>query len=80
MGRDDVRWSPGDLIVCETLAAITTHVRLLTTQGPLFEGASDSPPRALCGAKVAWDTLLPLSTVGCRNCIAELDRAQGRTP
>jgi hypothetical protein len=63
-------WKPGDLIVCETNAAIATHLRRLTTRGPQWGGGADSP--ALCGANARWDRRSPVSTAGCRDCIAAL--------
>jgi hypothetical protein len=76
------RWQPGDLIVCETVAAITTHLRRLTAVGPKWGGAADT--LALCGAKVSWDTRIPVEGAECSRCTegaqrasALLDRAKG---
>ena len=44
---------------CETIAAATTHIRTLTDEGRKEGGGADT--RALCGAKVLWDTKTPFS-------------------
>lgn len=57
------------LVVCETVAAITTHLREVTPETPLNYGGHHPRPKALCGAEIAWDTKLPLTDTRCRGCI-----------
>jgi hypothetical protein len=59
-----------EYVVCETTAAITTHIRRVDAQHPVkYEGARYGyPPAALCGAKTAWDTKLPLESARCTSC------------
>ncbi len=55
------------LILCETIPAITIHLRQLTAAGPKYGGGADT--KALCGAPVSWD--LPNSNIEiarCRRC------------
>jgi hypothetical protein len=44
---------------CETIAACTTHIRVLTDRGRKEGGGADT--LALCGAKAEWDTKTPFS-------------------
>lgn len=50
---------------CETIAASTTHIRVLSSAGPKYGGGADT--RALCGAKASWDTKTPFSEALVRN-------------
>jgi len=54
-------------IICESIAAIVTHVRRIAGTEPSYSGHAIRP-LALCGASIAWDTKLPLSTASCRTC------------
>ena len=63
------------LIVSESVAAITTHLRDATEVGPNFGGHSPRP-YSLCGVQVAWDTHLPIAAARCRACLAEKARAE----
>lgn len=56
-----------DLVVCESSVAITTHLRSTKSVPPNYHGHSQCP-RALCGAEIAWDTMLPISDARCRAC------------
>ena len=67
-----------DLVVCETVAAITTHLRRVTPGHPVRLSGRPSPqPLTLCGNKAAWDTRIPVRRqdrggsvdVGCRDCM-----------
>ena len=58
------------LIVCETVAAITTHAREVTPDNPISYNGSNGKTMTLCGSKVGWD--LQYDDVGmtrCRDCI-----------
>jgi hypothetical protein len=55
------------LIVCETNAAITTHLRVLDERGPLYRGGVNRD--TLCGMRASWDTRIPIAAVRCRDCI-----------
>lgn len=58
------------LIVCETVAAITPHLRVVTVNHPEnYHGHATPKPKALCGAFVAWDTKLTLEAARCASCI-----------
>lgn len=65
------------LVICETVAAITTHLRIVTTAHPICLGGHASPkPRTLCDLDVGWDTQLPVRhedgvlTARCGHCRA----------
>jgi len=67
----------GTYIVCETIAAITSHVRLVDESTPPRLGGhihDRGPVLALCGRKIAWDTRLPLFAVRCAECVARIER------
>jgi hypothetical protein len=51
---------PADLIVCESTAAITLHLRPLSAKGPCYSGGIDTP--FLCRAERVngWDTKIPV--------------------
>jgi hypothetical protein len=55
------------LVVCESIAAITTHLRDTSKVGVNLSGHHPRP-HALCGAEIAWDTRLPLTAARCRAC------------
>jgi hypothetical protein len=57
-----------DLVVCETVAAITTHARRVDEATPIRLSGHSSEVLSLCGAKVAWDTRLPIEAVRCLRC------------
>lgn len=61
------------LVVCESTAAITTHLRDTTDIAPSYGGHREQP-LALCGVKIAWDTRLPIESARCTACIARRPR------
>jgi hypothetical protein len=67
------------LVTCESVAAITLHVRD-TTQVPISYSGFAKRPQALCGAEVAWDTRIPVSNTRCRECLAVLTKQPHRSP
>lgn len=56
------------LIVCSTVAAITTHLREVTNEHPLSLSGHHPQPLSLCGMNIAWDTKLPISSARCNIC------------
>jgi predicted Zn finger-like uncharacterized protein len=58
-------------VVCETVAAITPHIRIVTAEHPIRLGGHSNRPLALCGTVIAWDTQLPLNSgsVRCSKCL-----------
>jgi len=61
------------LIICETTAAITLHLRELEEgEEPCYSGRKGEK-RTLCGMMVGWDTKIPIDQVGCGSCIKETD-------
>lgn len=48
----------GALVLCETTAAVTIHLRRLSSAGPKYGGGADT--KTLCGMKPSWD-------LECRN-------------
>lgn len=63
------------LVICETAAAITLHLREVTTASPIKLSGHWPRPLALCGAEISWDTRIPITSVRCRGCIAARDAA-----
>lgn len=59
-----------ELVVCESVAAVTTHLRDMSTV-PFNPSGRYPRPRSLCGAEVAWDTRIPVSNARCRTCREE---------
>ena len=61
-----------DFVVCETIAAVTTHLRVVSSEtAPVQYGGHRMPrPLALCDAEIAWDTKLPLTAARCMKCRA----------
>ncbi len=57
------------LVICETVAAITPHLREVTTTHPIRLGGHSDKPKALCGREINWDTELPLSAARCSKCL-----------
>lgn len=56
-------------VVCESVAAIVTHLREVTKEHPIsLSGHSFPRPRSLCDREMAWDTRLPISSARCRDC------------
>lgn len=57
-------------VVCESVAVITTHARVVDASSPIrLNGHAKRPrPHALCGMEIAWDTRLPIEAVRCRDC------------
>lgn len=58
-----------ELVVCESVVAIVTHVRSVDPKTPINLSGHSPRPLALCGAQVAWDTRLPLAAATCKKCI-----------
>lgn len=56
-----------DYIVCETTAAIVTHLRRLA-DAPVRLSGHHGGPKTLCGKTTAWDTQHPVTSASCRNC------------
>lgn len=74
---------PGDLIICETVAAISTHYRVVTAEHPFKPSGHASPrPKTFCEGDVAWDTQLPprrfdgTLTASCKTCRGTAARHQ----
>jgi hypothetical protein len=57
-----------DLVVCESVAAITTHLRVITPEVPVNLHGHHPRLPALCGTLVAWDTQIPVRMGRCRDC------------
>lgn len=55
------------LVVCESVAAITTHLRDFSDIARNY-GGHWPKPLALCGAVISWDTKLPLTSARCLRC------------
>lgn len=54
--------SANDLVIAETSTSTWNyHLRRVVNDRLFFGGGA---PSALCGAKLGWDTLIPLSTWG----------------
>lgn len=64
----------GELVTCETVAAIVLHVRRIADRGVRLSGHVSPRPLALCGEPVYWDTQRPVAAVSCRRCKAALER------
>lgn len=56
------------MVVCETMAAITTHLRVVDDEHPIRLSGHSVPPATLCGMSAAWDTQLPLNATRCNAC------------
>jgi hypothetical protein len=68
-----------EFVVCESVAAITTHFRQLGDDVPPINLSGFAKrPKALCGTEIGWDTQLPASSVRCAWCL-EHRRAIERT-
>jgi hypothetical protein len=72
----------GDVVICETVAAITTHYRVLSERHPRrLSGHATPRPLALCGTAAAWDTELPTHrqdgslAARCSECLAMATKA-----
>jgi hypothetical protein len=48
------------IVVCETVAAITLHLRDATEVPPKYGGHPHPKPQAFCGSDIAWDTHITL--------------------
>jgi len=62
------------LITCESVAAITLHLRDASIIAPNYSGHHPRP-KALCDAEIAWDTKIPTSMARCRACLARVPSA-----
>lgn len=71
-----VKINPLELVVCETTAAITTHLRRVTSEHPISFSGFATQPKTLCDVAAAWDTRLPLSAARCRKCLAMLKECE----
>jgi hypothetical protein len=58
----------GDLVTCETVAAIVLHVRRVVDRGFRPSGHVTPRPLALCGSPVDWDTKQPVESTSCHSC------------
>jgi hypothetical protein len=58
--------TPGEYVVSESTAAITTHLRRLVDSPIKYGGGLNI--RSLCGSHLAWDTKIPVSMARCRVC------------
>jgi len=67
-------------VVCESTAAIVTHLRLVGDKPISLSGPSFPRPEALCGSEIAWDTQLPINAVRCRACMHQLALRAGNNP
>lgn len=56
------------IIACETVHAITLHLRDADLVAPNYGGHSPRP-KGFCNREIAWDTKLPPGTASCRACI-----------
>lgn len=50
------------IAVCETVAAITLHLRDATEVPPKYGGHASPKPQAFCGSDIAWDTHITLGS------------------
>jgi len=56
-------------VVCETVAAISLHLRELAPgEEPNFHGHTYPQPKTLCNYSAAWDTRIPLGGETCGLC------------
>lgn len=64
---------PMRLVACETVAAITTHVREVTPDAPFSDCGSNGETYTLCGSKVGWDLKYTTpAEARCKDCIEKL--------
>ncbi len=68
--------STSSFVACETYPAYSDHVRAIGDV-PINLGGHVVKPRSLCGREIAWDTRVPVTTVGCAKCKAALERTHG---
>jgi hypothetical protein len=66
---------PGELVTCETVAAVALHARRITDRDVKLGGHAWPKPVALCGRVMDWDTMRPATAlcVTCRTCKAILE-------
>lgn len=62
-----------ELVVCESTAAIVTHLRIVTIEHPIKPGGHTMGgrflrPKTLCDREAAWDMALPIGTASCKTC------------
>lgn len=62
----------GELVTCETVAAIVVHARRIVESEVRLSGHTAPRPLALCGSPVDWDTMIPVAGTSCRWCKALL--------
>ncbi len=56
------------LITCESVAAITLHLRDASIVPPNY-GGHHPRPKALCESEVAWDTRISPESARCSACL-----------
>ena len=57
-------------IVCETVAAITLHLRvMLPGEVPCYSGRARGNAKTLCRKPVGWDTKIPIDQARCTSCL-----------
>ena len=64
------------LVVCETVAAVVPHLRIVTAESPIKLGGHHPAPKTLCGRDAGWDTQLPLTSARCTTCLSERAKLQ----
>ena len=63
----------GDLIGCESTAAIVPHIREVTPEQPISYTGSDGTTYTLCNMRVGWDIIIPLDHARCKKCLAAME-------
>ena len=58
-----------EFVVCETVAAISTHIREVGDRDLRLGGHTFPRPHTLCLMDAAWDTLLPIDSARCVKCV-----------
>ena len=57
-----------EYVVCETVAAISKHLRKVTSTPVNYSGFAEQP-LTLCNKRAAWDTKLPIEYASCEFCL-----------
>ena len=66
------------LVVCETFAAITLHLReLMPGEEPCYSGCKRHDAKTLCGVHIGWDTMIQPDQARCSSCIKIRDENDG---
>jgi len=60
-----------EYVICETKAAIVTHLREVTGDTPIRDSGHSMPrPKTVCDMEAAWDLpKMPLSGCSCQKCL-----------